>query len=106
MSHQNSVSRRRFLKQSAAVFSVAGIASPIVIPRSVLAQNGNVGANDRIIVGFVGTGNRAKQLMSHIPQNRAKIVAVSDLWRGKMEQAVKEKKDQGEINNVDPVETV
>ncbi|MDR3199362.1 MAG: Gfo/Idh/MocA family oxidoreductase [Planctomycetaceae bacterium] len=101
MPNKHSVSRRRFLKQSATVLSAAGIASPVLIPRTALAQNGNVGANDRIIVGFVGTGGRAKQLMSHIPQNRAKIVAVSDLWRSKMENAVKEKKNQGEINNVD-----
>ncbi|MDR0336046.1 MAG: Gfo/Idh/MocA family oxidoreductase [Planctomycetaceae bacterium] len=101
MSATNFSSRRRFLKQSVTVLSVTGIASPVVIPRSVLAQNGNVGANERIIIGFVGTGGRARQLMSHIPQNRAKIVAVSDLWRSKMENAVKEKKNQGEINNVD-----
>ncbi|GHT44477.1 NADH-dependent dehydrogenase [Planctomycetales bacterium] len=93
-------SRRHFLKQSAAVAAM-GIAVPALIPRSVLAQNGKVGANDRIIVGFVGTGGRAKQLMSHIPQERAKIVAVADLWRSKMENAVKEKKKQGQIENVE-----
>jgi predicted dehydrogenase len=101
MSNKHSVSRRRFLKQSVAVLSAAGVASPVLIPRTALAQNGNVGANERIIVGFVGTGGRARQLMSHIPQNRAKIVAVSDLWRSKMESAVQEKKNQGGIDNVD-----
>jgi len=100
MSEKQSNSRRNFLKTSASLIAV-GVAVPTLIPRSVLAQNGSVGANDRIIVGFVGTGGRARQLMTHIPQERAKIVAVSDLWRGKMEGAVKEKKDQGEINNVD-----
>ncbi len=93
-------SRRDFLKATAAVAAV-GVASPMIIPRSALAKGAAVGANDRIIVGFVGTGGRARQLMTHIPQERAKIVAVSDLWRGKMEGAVKEKKDQGEIDNVD-----
>lgn len=101
MSNKHSVSRRHFLKQSVTALSVTGIASPVLIPESALAQNGKAGANDRIIVGFVGTGGRAKQLMSHIPQNRAKIVAVADLWRSKMENAVKEKKNQGEIDNVD-----
>ena len=92
--------RRTFLKQTGAL-TAAGIASPLVIPRSVFAQDGKVGANDRIIVGFTGTGGRARQLMSHIPQERAKIVAVSDLWRSKMEGAVNEKKQQGDIPNVD-----
>ena len=100
MSTQSKTSRRDFLKTSATIAAV-GVAAPTIIPRSVLAQNGAAGANDRIIVGFVGTGGRARQLMSHIPQERAKIVAVSDLWRGKMEGAVKEKKEQGEIANVD-----
>ncbi|MCL2347141.1 MAG: Gfo/Idh/MocA family oxidoreductase [Planctomycetaceae bacterium] len=97
---QNKKNRRDFLKTTAAIAAV-GVASPMLIPRTALAQNGAAGANDRIIVGFVGTGGRARQLMSHIPQERARIVAVSDLWRGKMEGAVKEKKDQGEIKNVD-----
>ena len=60
----NNFSRRSFLGTALAV----GVASPLVIPRSVLAQPGQTGANDKIIVGFVGTGFRAKQLMSHISQ--------------------------------------
>lgn len=100
MPSQQMKSRRDFLKQSAALTAV-GVAVPSLVPRSALAQNGSVGANDRIIVGFVGTGGRAQQLMSHIPQKWARIVAVSDLWRGKMEGAVKHKKEQGEIPNVD-----
>ena len=100
MANENINSRRGFLKTSTAL-AATGIAVPTLIPRSALAQNGSVGANDRIIVGFVGTGGRAQQLMTHIPQERARIVAVSDLWRGKMEGAVKNKKDQGEIANVD-----
>ncbi len=91
-------SRRNFLKTTVAATAV-GIASPTIIPRSVLAQGNNVGANDRIIVGFVGTGGRARQLMNHIPQERAKIVAVSELWRGKMEGCVKEKIEEGQIPN-------
>ncbi len=96
----NNNSRRVFLKTSATLAAV-GVAAPTLIPRSVMAQNGTAGANDRIIVGFVGTGGRAQQLMTHIPQERARIVAVSDLWRGKMEGAVKAKKDEGAISNVD-----
>jgi len=104
MSTKNTTSRRDFLKTSAALAAV-GVAVPTLIPRSALAQNGAAGANDRIIVGFVGTGGRAQQLMSHIPKDRAKIVAVSDLWRGKMEGAVKNKKNESDpdfkIDNID-----
>ncbi|MDR1959081.1 MAG: Gfo/Idh/MocA family oxidoreductase [Planctomycetaceae bacterium] len=100
MSAKIFTSRRSFLKQSATLAAM-GVAVPTLIPRTALAQNGSAGANDRILVGFVGTGGRARQLMSHIPKERARIVAVSDLWRGKMEGAVKEKKEQGEIGNVD-----
>jgi len=95
------LSRRRFLGTALAL----GVASPFIIPRSVLAQNGQAGANDRIIVGFVGSGGRARQLMSHIPKGRAKIVAVADYWRQKMVDAVNDKRrehaEHGGFDNID-----
>ena len=101
MSSSTLFSRRRFLGTAVA----AGIASPLVIPRSVLAQPGQAGANDKIIVGFVGTGGRARQLMSHMPKSRAKIVAVADFWRQKMVDAINQKKkehaEQGGFDNID-----
>ena len=90
MSQNNFSSRRRFLGTALAV----GVASPLVIPRSVLAQPGQAGANDKIIIGFVGTGGRARQLMTHIPKERAKIVAVADFNRQKMVDAINEKKKE------------
>ena len=95
---QSNFSRRNFLGAALAV----GVAAPFIIPRSVLAQSGRrVGANDRIIVGFVGTGGRAQQLMTHIPKERAQIVAVSDFWRKKMVDAVNNKKNEGGFDNID-----
>ncbi|MBR4751485.1 MAG: Gfo/Idh/MocA family oxidoreductase [Thermoguttaceae bacterium] len=91
-------SRRTFLK-NAAVSTACACAIPALIPRSALAAPGAVGANDRIVVGFVGTGGRARQLMEHIPQERAKIVAVADLWRQKMIDCVNEKKGSGLIKD-------
>jgi len=87
-------SRRTFLKQASFLCACA---VPAVVPRSVLASPSGVGANDRIIVGFVGTGGRARQLMEHIPKERAKIVAVSEFWRQKMLDCVNEKKNSGLI---------
>ena len=93
----HSPSRRRFLGTALA----AAAASPFIIPRSVLAQNGQVGANDRIIVGFVGTRGRARQLMTHIPKGRAKIVALSDFWRQNLVEAVNQKRNEGGFDNID-----
>jgi predicted dehydrogenase len=63
--------RRGFLK-SAAALSV-----PTFIPRHVLAGDGKPGANDRIAVGAIGVGNRAKLLLEQLPED-ATIVALSD----------------------------
>ncbi|MBQ9874133.1 MAG: Gfo/Idh/MocA family oxidoreductase [Thermoguttaceae bacterium] len=99
--------RRTFLRTTAASAFGAVLASsalgapgaPRIIPRSALAAPGRVGANDRIIVGFVGTGMRARQLMEHIPKERARIVAVADFWRQKMIDCVNEKKGSGLIQD-------
>ncbi|MDO5309033.1 MAG: Gfo/Idh/MocA family oxidoreductase [Planctomycetia bacterium] len=88
--------RRSFLKTTSAA-ALGLIASPELISRSALAQAGRVGANDRIIVGFVGTGMRARQLMEHIPRERAQIVAVADFWRQKALDCVAEKHASGLI---------
>ena len=65
MSHKTS--RRRFLAQTTGSV-LAAVAcdrfafgdAPTIIPRTALASKDRVGANDRIIVGFVGTGMRAR----------------------------------------------
>ncbi|MDR0869359.1 MAG: Gfo/Idh/MocA family oxidoreductase [Planctomycetaceae bacterium] len=93
------VSRRSFVKKTLQATALT-VAVPALIPRSVLAQGKNVGANDRIIVGFTGTGGRARQLMGHVPQERAKIVAVADLWTQKMVDCINQKKKEGTIPNV------
>jgi predicted dehydrogenase len=64
-------SRRRFLKSAAA------LSLPTFIPRHVLAGDGKPGANDRIAVGAIGVGNRAKLLLEQLPE-AATIVALCD----------------------------
>ncbi len=88
--------RRTFIKQTAGA-TLGVCVSPTLIPRTALSAPGKAGANDRIIVGFVGTGFRARQLMGHIPQERARIVAIADLWRQKMIDCINEKKNAGLI---------
>ena len=52
--------RRNFLKAAAA-----SVALPCLIPRSVLAQDGNPGANEKVVVGVVGAGYRIREILNH-----------------------------------------
>lgn len=64
--------RRDFLKAAAV-----GVAAPVVIPRSVLAAPGQVGANDRIAVGIVGCGGRVSAVIQQAPPE-LQLVALAD----------------------------
>ena len=57
---RNKLNRRRFLNTAAA----ASVTVPFVIPRHVLASEGNPGANDRIKIGIIGLGLRIRQLLN------------------------------------------
>jgi predicted dehydrogenase len=60
MSNTHPTNRRNFLKIAAASVTV-----PYLIPRSVLAQNGNPGANEKVVIGVVGAGYRIREIMNH-----------------------------------------
>jgi len=89
---KSKVSRRRFLKRSAAVLSAAA-AAPMFLPSGILAADGKPGANDRIMVGVIGTGNRARMLMDQLPEP-ARIVAISDCYIKRMDETMTLKKKQ------------
>jgi hypothetical protein len=55
--------RRDFLRKSAATVA-AGVSAPYFIPSGVLAAPGKPGPNDRIRLGFIGQGGRARQVMT------------------------------------------
>ena len=57
---RNLWNRRRFLETAVATSAAA----PFIIPRHVLASDGNPGANDRIKVGIIGLGLRIRQLLN------------------------------------------
>ena len=80
--------RREFLKTTVAA---ATIAAPWVVTPGLLAAPNRPGPNDRIGIGFVGSGHRARLLMSQIPEE-GRIVALCDVWRRRCEEALKEKK--------------
>ena len=66
------IARRAFLKAA-----VTTLAAPAVIPATVLGQPGRTGANDRIHVGLIGAGFRARDLIAESPAD-LKLVAVAD----------------------------
>jgi predicted dehydrogenase len=57
MRKQRNVSRRRFIKTSAAA-GAATMAFPYIVPNHVLGQQGRVGANDQIVIANIGVGGR------------------------------------------------
>ncbi|MHB8971064.1 MAG: Gfo/Idh/MocA family protein [Pirellulaceae bacterium] len=67
-----SVGRRAFLQAAATALSV-----PYIISASALAARGRPGANDRISVGLIGAGYRARDLIKESPPD-VQLVAVAD----------------------------
>ncbi len=86
MTQTERISRRRFLSRSAAT----GIALPYLVPSGVLAAPGRPGANDRVVIGFIGTGGRARQLMDHVPAG-GRIVAICDCNQQRCVETLKKK---------------
>jgi len=86
MAQQKRVSRRQFLKRGAQA-AAASFAAPYFVPAGVLAAGGRTGANDRIQIGCIGAGRRAREVM-HLPPD-ARIVAVSDVYLKRMDEFAK-----------------
>ncbi len=57
------VSRRDVVKAGAAA-----LALPVLVPASVLSAPGKLGANDRVRVGLIGPGYRARDLLKESPR--------------------------------------
>jgi len=75
MAGSSGSSRRRFLKQTAAL-AAGSMAAPMFVSSHALAAPERPGANDRIGVGFIGCGRRASQIMRLPAQGQ--IVAAAD----------------------------
>lgn len=90
MSKESTNSRRDFLKTSAATgASIAAITS--ISPPSVL------GANDTVRLGGIGTGGRGQWGLREAKKRGAKIVAVCDVYEGRLEQARRLSEDGSHI---------
>ena len=89
--------RRKFVKQSAtgaAALTIAPLLSPNTsLATSAKSYNRILGANDRVRVGIVGFSNRfrgslLKSFLHHNEELNFELVAVSDIWNRRREEAV------------------
>jgi hypothetical protein len=76
------VSRRRFLKSSAAA-----LAAPAFVPARVFSAPGRPGANERVILGVIGVHLRGPHLIKHMPA-AGQVVAISDCYTKRMEETL------------------
>jgi predicted dehydrogenase len=76
--HQHGVSRRQFVKASAA----AALAAPMIVPSGVLGYQSTPSANSRIGVAFIGMG---KQVGGHVNgmlgSRGVQVLAVCDVYK-------------------------
>src|SRR5215467_9378004 len=89
------VPRREFIKKTAT--AAAAVATTSLLKTPVYGQNqapsaGVTGANNRIVVGFIGVGNQGYgahvlQIKSHAAENNVALAAVCDLWPKRVNQA-------------------
>lgn len=78
------MNRRNFIGKTAA-----GAAAVTVIPRHVLGGNGFVAANDRINLGFIGTGKQVGTLLGGIGGcKETAVVAACDVYKKKLDSFV------------------
>jgi predicted dehydrogenase len=76
MSPEPGVSRRHFLKTTAALAALA----PNIVPSSVLGDEERAPPSERITVGVIGTGNRGCAVMGEfLAQKDVQVVALSDV---------------------------
>ena len=88
-------SRRNFIRKTAAVTAAAAATGLIKTP--VYGQNqapsaGVTGANNRIVVGFIGVGGQGanahvRQMKDHAAENNVAQAAVCDVWSKRIDSA-------------------
>jgi len=79
MKIQSTHSRRSFLRRTAAVSAVLG--APLVVPSSVLGLGGKTSPNNRLTIGFIGTGDHGVNwnLKAYLKQPDAQVIAACDV---------------------------
>lgn len=91
MSDEARISRRDFLKGSAAAGAAVGLG--LYGSQAAMASPRVLGANDRILVGFIGCGNRGTYHLNSLvgkskdPANKVAVVAVCDIYEARKQRA-------------------
>lgn len=80
--------RRAFLRHSAAATAALGF--PLLVAPDVLGAGRRPGPNDRLQVGFVGLGGRARWILKNEALPGAELVAVSDCFIKRMDEAAQQ----------------
>ncbi len=80
--------RREFIRRSAAAAAVLGF--PMVLAPEVLGATHRPGPNDRIQVGFIGMGGRARWILKSEGLPGAELIAAADCNLTRLDQAAKE----------------
>jgi predicted dehydrogenase len=86
------LSRREFLGTAGAA-----VMAPMILPAGVLGINGKPGANDRILIGHIGTGGMGSHLMEHSlyfeQVGQAAVAAVCDVDSRRLAVAMGDRRD-------------
>lgn len=80
MNKSSQYNRRDFLYSSLRT-AAGGLAVAATVPAHVLGREGQIGANERIGIGYIGAGRRANQLMNLPAAGRIVAAADFDLTR-------------------------
>src|SRR5512143_659616 len=80
--------RREFLRRSVLGSSVLGF--PRFIERNVLGAQRRPGPNDRIQVGFIGLGGRARWILKNEALPGAEVIAAADCSLDRVNEAAKQ----------------
>jgi len=99
MAQRKRIGRRAFLKRSAGGLAAAA-ALPTIIPATALGKAGKLPPSDRVVVGFIGTGNlgRRHHLRNFCLNNekvspRVDVAAVCDVDANRRSQAAQDCKE-------------
>ena len=82
------MNRRNFLKKTAVMTAMAGIAT--YIPSKALGKDGNVAASERIVIGMIGMGRQGRlDTQGFLCFPEAQIVATCDVYENHAAMAAK-----------------
>ena len=83
------MNRRQWLRGSAMAATASTLAFPTIVSSDVLAAPGRPGANDRIQLGFIGLGGRARWNLTGEALPGAEVVAGADCYLPRCHETAK-----------------